>query len=106
MSNNISDRISNTANSYIGGAKQTVGETIGNNSLAASGAEQRAGAEARQAAADAKTHAEGAGHTAQGKVQQTVGSLTGNTSMEARGHANEVKGDLERKSRYPECLFW
>ncbi|KAF9358262.1 hypothetical protein BGX26_002130 [Mortierella sp. AD094] len=97
MSNNMTDRISNTASSYIGGAKQTVGQTIGNESLAASGAEQKAKADAAQAAADARTHAEGAGHTVQGKVQQSVGSLTGNTSMEARGHANETKGDLERK---------
>ncbi|ORZ18289.1 hypothetical protein BCR41DRAFT_352145 [Lobosporangium transversale] len=96
MSNNLSDRVSNTANSYVGGAKQTIGETLGNNNLAASGAQQKSEAEARQAAADAKTHAEGIGHTAQGKVQQTVGSLTGNTSQQARGHANETQGTLER----------
>ncbi|KAH7049815.1 hypothetical protein BKA57DRAFT_461296 [Linnemannia elongata] len=94
---NMTDRISNTANSYIGGAKQTIGETIGNNNLAASGAQQKAQADAAQKAADAKTHAEGVGHKVQGEVQQNVGSLTGNTSMEARGHANEVRGDLERK---------
>ncbi|KAF9116000.1 hypothetical protein BGX27_005437 [Mortierella sp. AM989] len=93
----MTDRLSNTANSYIGGAKQTVGQTIGNQNLAASGAEQKAQAQAAQAAADAKTHTEGAGHQVQGKVQQGVGSLTNNTSMEARGHANEAKGDIERK---------
>ncbi|KAI1320932.1 hypothetical protein EDD11_009255 [Mortierella claussenii] len=96
MSNNMTDRISNTANSYIGGAKQSIGETIGNNNLAASGAEQKAQADARQAAADAKTHTEGVGHKIEGKAQQTVGSITGNTSQQARGHANEAKGDLER----------
>ncbi|KAI1305594.1 hypothetical protein EDD11_004885 [Mortierella claussenii] len=95
--NTVTNRISNTANSYIGGAKQTLGETIGNSNLAATGAEQKAKADAAQAAADAKTHAEGAGHQIQGKVQQTVGSITGNTSQQARGHANEVQGDLERK---------
>ncbi|ORZ18299.1 hypothetical protein BCR41DRAFT_352163 [Lobosporangium transversale] len=97
MSNNASDRIANTVNSYVGGAKQAVGEAIGNTNLAASGAEQRSQAEARQAAADAKTHAEGVGHTAQGKMQQTMGAMTGNRSMEAKGHANEAQGDLERK---------
>ncbi|ORZ18290.1 hypothetical protein BCR41DRAFT_352147 [Lobosporangium transversale] len=96
MSNNLSDRVSNTANSYIGGAKQAIGETLGNSNLAASGAHQKSEAEARQAAADAKTHAEGVGHKVEGKAQQTVGSITGNTSQQARGHANEVKGDLER----------
>ncbi|KAH7049788.1 hypothetical protein BKA57DRAFT_461231 [Linnemannia elongata] len=94
---NMTDRISNTFNSTVGGAKQTIGETIGNNNLAASGAQQKAQADAAQKAADAKTHAEGVGHKVQGEIQQNVGSLTGNTSMEARGHANEVRGDLERK---------
>ncbi|KAF9540993.1 hypothetical protein EC957_003572 [Mortierella hygrophila] len=93
----MTDRISNTANSYMGGAKQTIGETIGNTNLAASGAQQKAQADAAQKAADAKTNAQGVGHKAQGQVQQNVGSMTGNTSMEARGHANEARGDLERK---------
>ncbi|KAG0286131.1 hypothetical protein BGZ97_007542 [Linnemannia gamsii] len=93
----MTERIQNTANSYIGGAKQTIGETIGNSNLAASGAQQKAQADAAQKAADAKTHAEGVGHKIQGEVQQNVGSLTGNTSMEARGHANEARSDLERK---------
>ncbi|KAF9149748.1 hypothetical protein BG015_008444 [Linnemannia schmuckeri] len=95
--NNMTDRISNTFNSAVGGAKQTIGETIGNNNLAASGAQQKAQADAAQKAADAKTHTEGIGHKVQGNIQQNVGSLTGNNSMEARGHANEVRGDLERK---------
>ncbi|OAQ33154.1 hypothetical protein K457DRAFT_254557 [Linnemannia elongata AG-77] len=93
----MTDRISNTLNSTLGGAKQTIGETIGNPDLAASGAAQKSQADAAQKAADAKTHAEGIGHKVQGEVQQNVGSLTGNTSMEARGHANEVRGELERK---------
>ncbi|KAF9150660.1 hypothetical protein BG015_007506 [Linnemannia schmuckeri] len=93
---NISEKVSNTANSYIGGAKQTIGETIGNNNLAASGAQQKAQADAAAQAATAKAHTEGLGHKAKGEVQQNVGSLTGNTSMEARGHANEVRGDMQR----------
>ncbi|KAF9202065.1 hypothetical protein BGZ49_007749, partial [Haplosporangium sp. Z 27] len=55
----MTERLSNTANSYIGGAKQTLGQAIGHENLAASGAEQKAKADAAQAAADAKTHAEG-----------------------------------------------
>ncbi|KAF9943024.1 hypothetical protein BGZ75_003841 [Mortierella antarctica] len=93
---NITDKISNAANSYIGGAKQTVGDAIGNPDLAANGASQKAQADAAQKAADTKLHAEGVGHKIEGQVQQTVGSVTGNTSLEARGHANDVRGDLER----------
>ncbi|KAF9109892.1 hypothetical protein BGX30_008204, partial [Mortierella sp. GBA39] len=61
----MTDRISNTYNSTLGGAKQTIGETIGNTNLAASGAQQKAQADAAQRAADAKTNAEGLGHKAQ-----------------------------------------
>ncbi|KAF9150659.1 hypothetical protein BG015_007505 [Linnemannia schmuckeri] len=92
----MTDRISNAFNSTVGGAKQSIGETIGNNNLAASGAQQKAQADAAQKAADAKTHAEGVGNKVKGSVQQNVGSMTGNTSMEARGHANEVRGDMKR----------
>ncbi|KAG0300402.1 hypothetical protein BGZ98_009203 [Dissophora globulifera] len=92
----IPEKISNTANSYIGGAKQTVGETLGYPDLAASGAQQKAQADAAAAAATAQAHVEGAGHQVEGQIQQKVGSLTGDKSMEARGNANEVRGDLER----------
>ncbi|KAF9421918.1 hypothetical protein BGZ76_003927 [Entomortierella beljakovae] len=92
----MTERLSNTANSYIGSAKQSIGSALGNENLAASGAEQKAKADAAQAAADAKTHMEGAGHQVQGTVEQSVGSITGDASMEARGHANKAKGDIER----------
>ncbi|KAG0314314.1 hypothetical protein BGZ97_009423 [Linnemannia gamsii] len=100
----MTDRLSNTASSYIGGAKQSIGETIGNTNLASSGAQQKAQADAALKAADAKTHAEGLGHKVQGEVQQNVGSLTGNTSMEARGDANETRGNLERKTLLPKNM--
>ncbi|KAF9098843.1 hypothetical protein BGX23_004935 [Mortierella sp. AD031] len=92
----MTDRLTNATNQYIGAAKQAIGNTIGNPTLAASGAQQQSQAEAAQKAADAKTHAQGVGHKVQGEVQQNAGSLTGNAAMEARGHANEVCGDLER----------
>ncbi|KAG0266127.1 hypothetical protein BGZ95_003104 [Linnemannia exigua] len=93
----MTDRLANTTNAYIGAAKQAIGNTIGNPTLAASGAQQQSQAESAQKAADAKTHAQGAGHKVEGQVQQNVGALTGNAAMEARGNANEVRGDLERK---------
>ncbi|KAI8355213.1 hypothetical protein B0O80DRAFT_448687 [Mortierella sp. GBAus27b] len=93
----IGEKISNTTNSYIGGAKETIGEKTGNQKLAAEGAAQKTQAEAAAAQATAKAHAEGVGHQVQGKVQKNVGSLTGDTSMQARGHANEARGDMESK---------
>ncbi|KAF9896061.1 hypothetical protein BX616_008210, partial [Lobosporangium transversale] len=50
---NMGDRAAGTAKSYMGGAKQTVGETLGDNSMAASGAEQKAHGEAQRAGAEA-----------------------------------------------------
>ncbi|KAF8977478.1 hypothetical protein BGZ46_007346 [Entomortierella lignicola] len=93
---NITETISNTANSYIGGAKQTIGETIGHPELAASGAAQKAQADVAQKNADAKIRNEGIGHTVIGQAQTKVGSLTGDKSMEARGQANEALGEVQR----------
>ncbi|KAF9111942.1 hypothetical protein BGX27_004202 [Mortierella sp. AM989] len=93
---NISEKLANATNSYIGGAKQTVGEALGYPNLAASGAAQKAQADSAQRIADAKTHTEGVGHTVEGQAQAKVGALTGDKSMEARGHANETLGDVQR----------
>lgn len=92
----MTERLSNTANSYIGGAKQTLGQTLGFSDLAANGAAQKAQAETAQRLADTKTHADGLGHKIQGEAQTKVGSLTGDKSMEARGQANEAIGDVRR----------
>ncbi|KAG0325984.1 hypothetical protein BG000_001579, partial [Podila horticola] len=91
-------RLHNTANSTIGGMKQSVGNTIGNPELAARGAAQKAHAESTQHAADAKTHAEGLGNQIKGHAQQVAGSLTSDHSLQAKGHANEAKGDVQRKT--------
>ncbi|GJJ72156.1 hypothetical protein EMPS_04513 [Entomortierella parvispora] len=92
----MTDRFSNTANSYMGGAKQTLGNAIGNSTMAAEGAAKKAQADAAQATADAKTHAEGLRHSIGGNVQKTVGSLVGNSKMEAEGHANIARGEVKR----------
>ncbi|KAF9418864.1 hypothetical protein BGZ94_009574 [Podila epigama] len=92
----MTERISNTVNSYIGGAKQTIGSAIGNPDLAASGAAQKTQAESAQRLVDARTHSEGIGHTVQGQAQQKVGSLTGDHTLVARGKGNEVLGNIQR----------
>ncbi|KAF9960897.1 kinesin-like nuclear fusion protein [Mortierella alpina] len=93
---NFTEKMSNTANSYIGGAKQTVGETLGYTNLAANGAAQKAQADSAQRLADAKTHTEGVGHKVEGEAQTKIGSLTGDRSMQARGEANQTLGDIQR----------
>jgi uncharacterized protein YjbJ (UPF0337 family) len=96
LAHTMTERLSNTANSYIGSAKQTLGETIGHSDLAANGAAQKAQAESAQRLADAKTRADGLGLKVQGEAEAKVGSLTGDKAMEARGQANEAMGDIQR----------
>ncbi|GJJ72155.1 hypothetical protein EMPS_04512 [Entomortierella parvispora] len=93
----MTERMQNVANSYIGAAKQTIGETLGYPDLAASGANQKEQAEANQKMADAKTQLHGVGHSLQGQVEQAVGSFTQDPAMEARGKANITKGDMQQQ---------
>ncbi|KAF9989545.1 hypothetical protein BGZ75_006092 [Mortierella antarctica] len=88
--------LSNTYNSTVGGAKQTVGNALGNEHLAGTGAQQKAQAEAKQSAQNAQTHAEGFGDNVKGAAQKAVGGATNDHSMEARGHGNSALGDVKR----------
>ncbi|KAG0269975.1 hypothetical protein DFQ27_001236 [Actinomortierella ambigua] len=88
----MTDRMSNTYNSAMGTVKENLGSAIGNEGLAAAGSEQRTRADVNQKKADAKTHAEGLQNKAKGEIQKGVGSVTDNTSQEAKGHANAALG--------------
>ncbi|KAF9439316.1 hypothetical protein BGZ76_003846 [Entomortierella beljakovae] len=92
----MSDKITNTANSYIGSAKESLGNVLGNPTLAGEGAAQRAQAETAQKVADAKTHSEGVANSVQGNIQKTAGSVLGDHTMEAKGHANIAKGEVQK----------
>lgn len=43
-----------------------------------------------------KQQAKGMANRATGEVKQQVGKLTGDTSLQARGHAREAKGKLQK----------
>ncbi|KAF9126676.1 hypothetical protein BGW39_006454 [Mortierella sp. 14UC] len=86
----------NSANSVVGGAKQTVGQTLGLSGLAAEGAAQKSTAETQQRVEDAKAEVRGAGHELEGKIKQRVGDLTNDHSMKAEGAATETQGTLQR----------
>ncbi|KAF9996538.1 hypothetical protein BGZ79_009727 [Entomortierella chlamydospora] len=77
------ERLANTSNPCIGGAKQSVGETLGYPDLAASGTAQKAQADAAQKAAEAKIHSEGIGRIVEDQAEAKVESRTGDRSMEA-----------------------
>jgi len=44
-----------------------------------------------------KHQAKGMSNQATGEIKQQVGKLTGDTSLEARGHAREAKGKLQKE---------
>ncbi|KAG0234841.1 hypothetical protein BGW42_006118 [Actinomortierella wolfii] len=92
----MSERLSNTLNSYFGGAKQAIGEAIGSTDMAAAGAQQKAQADAVQKLADAKRHNEGRARSVEGQIQQTVGSATNDPVLKARGAGNEAIGEVQR----------
>lgn len=53
-------------------------------------------AENTQRKAEDQTRAEGVGHKVEGEVQQKIGALTGDKSMEARGRTNETIGNIQQ----------
>ncbi|KAF9098591.1 hypothetical protein BGX29_005045 [Mortierella sp. GBA35] len=93
----VSTKVSNTASSVIGGAKQSIGETINNPDLAAAGAAQKTHADTAQKVADAKAQAEGAANQIGGHSQKATGSVLGDYSLEASGEGNITKGEIERR---------
>jgi uncharacterized protein YjbJ (UPF0337 family) len=93
---NITERITNTISSYMGSAKQVVGEKLGSPEMVASGVAQKTQADNVLRNAAAKTHAEGHGHNVEGQAQKKVGSLTGDKVMYAKGEANDAIGNAQR----------
>ncbi|KAG0308495.1 hypothetical protein BGZ98_007764, partial [Dissophora globulifera] len=89
--------IVNSVKSALGGVKKSVGSVLGNETMQASGKVQQTEAHAVNAAARAEQQAKGVAHNVKGAAQRTVGAATGNKTMEAKGHANTLRGDAERK---------
>ncbi|KAF9098863.1 hypothetical protein BGX29_001717 [Mortierella sp. GBA35] len=86
----------NNANSIVGGAKQTVGQTLGLPGLAADGAAQKSNAETQQKVDDARAEVHGAGQELEGKIKQKVADLTHDSSLKADGVTTEAQGTLQR----------
>jgi len=82
--------------SYMGSAKQVIGEKLGSPDMVASGVAQKTHADSVLREAAAKTHAEGHGHNVEGQAQKKVGSLTGDKTMQAKGEVNDTIGDAQR----------
>ncbi|KAG0380613.1 MAG: hypothetical protein J3R72DRAFT_449413 [Linnemannia gamsii] len=99
----MSEKMSNTFHSIVGGAKASLGKAVGSEQLAAEGAAEKAKADTRSATQAAQTqahmaqnHAQGVADNISGRVKSTVGAATGNTKMEAQGHMQQAAGDIRR----------
>ncbi|KAI9088801.1 hypothetical protein DFS34DRAFT_640124 [Phlyctochytrium arcticum] len=86
-----------TGDQYMGSAKETVGNLVGNERLQAEGKAQNAKGVASQEAAKAGNRAEAAGENVGGMGKQVLGAVTGNDSKEAEGRAQRAKADVKDK---------
>ncbi|KAI8820384.1 putative cruciform DNA binding protein [Fimicolochytrium jonesii] len=79
-----------------GAVKETIGATVGNQSLRAEGAAQRASGNAEVEGVKAKNYASGAVDGAVGNIKKNVGDAVGNQSLHARGAGQEAHGDAQK----------
>ncbi|KAF9921372.1 hypothetical protein FBU30_008620 [Linnemannia zychae] len=100
----MNERLQNTANQYIGAAKQTIGQTLGYPDVAADGARQKSEAETAQKVADAKANAERLQKTSEntvnsviGGAKQVVGQSIGIPSLAAEGAAQKSNAETQQK---------
>ncbi|KAG0204998.1 hypothetical protein BGX28_003248 [Mortierella sp. GBA30] len=91
----MTERMSNKIKSAVGGAKQTIGEVIGNREMAASGAAQKAEADTSQRFAEKKAQEEEVAHRVEGQAQEKTGDVTHDRVLKARGLENQALGDIE-----------
>ncbi|KAF9355667.1 hypothetical protein BGX26_006257 [Mortierella sp. AD094] len=92
----MSEKISNAFHTAMGEVKEGSGKVVGNETLYAEGAAEKASAEARAASLKAEHHARGAADSATGRVKSTVGAATGDTKTEAEGYLQQANGEIRK----------
>ncbi|KAF8925649.1 hypothetical protein CPC16_007992 [Podila verticillata] len=99
----MSDKISNTLKSTLGGAKESLGKAVGSEQLMASGHAEKAQADARTVAQRAQQEQEMAGQRVQGaadevtgRTKSTLGAAAGNTKMQVEGNLQETSGTARK----------
>ncbi|KAJ3005692.1 hypothetical protein HKX48_000509 [Thoreauomyces humboldtii] len=79
-----------------GAVKETTGKVVGNQTLRAEGATQKAAGHAEVNAQTAANHVGGQMDSTKGSVKSTVGNVLGNEKMQAEGHAGHAKGETTK----------
>ena len=83
--------------SAMGSVKENVGSAIGNHSMQANGAAERAKGNAEVESAKAAGYAAGTVDHATGNVKKNLGSVLGNEQMKTEGAATEISGKAQKK---------
>ncbi|KAF9168599.1 hypothetical protein DFQ27_001235 [Actinomortierella ambigua] len=94
----MTDKLTHTYNTQMGTAKEKLGTMVGNEGLAAAGAEQRTRAEAARHAALTEKKGEGAEQALQGEVERGIGRITGDDDLRQHGAAKTSEGTTKMKS--------
>jgi len=90
-------KVSGNLSAAAGTVKENVGHAIGNHSMEARGAADRAKGNAEVEAAKAEGYAKGVVNNVSGAVKNTTGQVLGNESLRVEGEAERVKGQAEKE---------
>ncbi|KAH8828686.1 hypothetical protein DL96DRAFT_1595355 [Flagelloscypha sp. PMI_526] len=93
----MSDKVNAQLRNATGNVQETVGKTLGSDSMQRSGYENQAQADAQMNQSKAKGYAEGTGDRIQGKFQSVGGAITGDKSQQHKGDYHQTKGDAQQE---------
>ncbi|KAK0529681.1 hypothetical protein OC834_003599 [Tilletia horrida] len=91
-------KVNGQINSALGSTKEAIGNLTGATSWTQAGQEQHAKGEAEIKAAQAKQYADGVSNQVQGKVDNVIGSITGDKTKQASGAAQEQAGKAQKET--------
>ncbi|KAH8804317.1 hypothetical protein DL96DRAFT_1631715 [Flagelloscypha sp. PMI_526] len=94
----MSKKIQGNARNAWGHTKESIGNTLRIGSLQRSGLRSEAKGNVEKNGGGAANYAGGTKDRAVGRWKSTIGALTGNKSMEAKGHMTSAKGEARQKA--------
>lgn len=90
-------KVSGNATSAMGAVKENIGAAVGNRSMQANGAAERAKGNAEVEAAKAQGYAKGTVDNVSGSVKNAAGQVLGNEQMRTEGEAERLKGKTQQE---------
>ncbi|CAG8467999.1 2536_t:CDS:2 [Funneliformis mosseae] len=97
MSSNEPSKISGNTKYYQGAAKETVGNTLGNEQMKAEGKAKKAEGEGEYKAAQVQGQAEGYKDKTTGGLKETTGKALGNEQMQGEGKIKKNAGEAKKE---------